>query len=131
VVKQKDFMEIHETEVIQAEQKLANAHVSMDLDVIDTLLHQDYVIIQPGGRIETKKDVLDSYKTENRHWDKAEVYELEVKVYGDMARVLGLWKAAGTNNGKSFDYQARFISIWIKESNSWKNISYFSSEINN
>jgi ketosteroid isomerase-like protein len=52
-----------------------------------------------------------------------------VKVYGDMARVIGLWIAAGTNNGLAFDYQARFISVWIQERDNWKNISYTSNEI--
>lgn len=115
--------------IINAEQELAKAHLTMDLTTMDILLHKDYIIAQPGGRIETKEDVLESYKTGSRHWDKAQTDELEVKLYGDMARVLGFWKAAGANNGIPFDYQARFISIWIKENGSWKNISYASSII--
>lgn len=113
--------------LIKAEQDLAKAHIASDITTMDALLHKDYIIAQPDGRMETKEHVLDSFRTGNRHWDKAEVDELDVKIFGDMARVLGLWKAAGTNNGKSFDYQARFISIWIKENNRWLNISYSSS----
>jgi len=85
--------------------------------------------LQQSGKIETKRDVIDSYKTGLRHWDKAKVADLDVKVYGDMARVIGLWKAAGTNNGIAFDYRARFISVWIQEGDNWKNILYASSEI--
>ena len=73
--------------------------------------------------------MIDSYKTGLRHWVKAEVVDLDVKVYGDMARLIGLWKAAGTNKGLAFNYQARFISVWIQESDKWKNISYASNEI--
>jgi ketosteroid isomerase-like protein len=115
--------------IIKAERALAKAHLEMDITTIDALLHEDYIITQPGGRIETKEDVLESYKTGYRHWDKAEVKELDVKLYGNMARVLGLWVAAGTNLGKPFGYQARFISIWIKEDDQWRNISFSSSEI--
>jgi ketosteroid isomerase-like protein len=115
--------------IIQAEKMLAHAHVTMDIETIDALLHEDYVIVQPGGKIETKSEVLASYKTGNRHWDRAEVDQLEVKIYGNMARVIGIWRAAGTNNGQAFDYQACFISIWVKEDESWKNISYSSAEM--
>lgn len=115
--------------IINAEQALAKAHLKMDIDSIDALLHKDYTIVQPGGKIETKQDVLDSYKSGLRHWDNAELDELDVKIYGNMAKVTGLWKATGTNNGKTFDYQARFISIWIKEDDSWQNISYCSSAL--
>ena len=115
--------------IIEAEQTLAKAHIDLDIATIDALLHEDYAILQPGGKVETKRDVIDSYKTGMRHWVKAEVVDLEVKVYGDMARVIGLWKAAGTNNGIAFDYQARSISIWIQESDNWKNILYASNEI--
>jgi ketosteroid isomerase-like protein len=120
-------METNDPEIIRAEHELAKAHLKMDLTVIDALLHNDYAVLQPGGKIETKEEVLDSYRTGNRHWDIAEVDDLDMKIYGDIARVIGLWKAAGTNNGVSFDYQARFLSIWIKENGMWKNDAYSSS----
>ena len=115
--------------IMKAERALARAHLSMDLATIDALLHADYVIVQPGGKIETKADVVDSYRTGSRHWDIAEVDELDVKIYGEMARVIGRWRAVGSNNGQAFDYQARYISIWIRESESWKNLSYSSAEL--
>jgi ketosteroid isomerase-like protein len=115
--------------IIKAEQALARAHLELDITTIAALLHKDYIIMQPGGKIETKAQVLESYQTGDRYWNKAEVEELEVKIYGDMARVLGLWIAAGANLGISFDYQARFISIWIKQFDRWWNISYSSTEI--
>jgi hypothetical protein len=116
-------------QIIKAEQMLARAHLSLDLSVLDTLFHKDYKIVQPGGRIETKQDVLISYQTGNRNWDKAEVSELEVEIFGEMARVIGLWSAVGLNNGEAFNYQARFISIWIKEDSLWKNIAYSSAAL--
>jgi ketosteroid isomerase-like protein len=115
--------------VIDAEQRLASAHLTLDLAVIAALLHDDYVIVQPGGRVETKADVLASYASGERHWDAAAVDALDVKLYGDTARVAGIWKASGTNAGTRFDYAARFISIWVKQAGAWRNLSYASSEI--
>jgi hypothetical protein len=114
----------------KAERDLASAHLTMDLTVIDNLLHRDYSIIQSGGKIETKQEVLDAYRSGNRHWDTAEVDELKVQIYDNMAKVIGRWQAKGSNNGVAFNYQARFISIWIREKGQWQNISYAASEIN-
>jgi ketosteroid isomerase-like protein len=116
--------------IIDAEQRLAAAHLSLDLATIAALLHEDYVIVQPGGRIETKADVLASYASGERHWDAAAVEGLDVKIYGEnTARVVGVWKARGTNRGEKFDYAARFVSIWVKQAGEWCNLSYASAEI--
>lgn len=117
-----------ERTVTEAEQRLAAAHLTLDLAAIADLLHDDYVIVQPGGRLETKQDVLSSYASGERHWQEAEVTQLDVKIYGEMARVVGIWRAVGTNAGNPFDYQARFISIWVKQAGAWKNLSYASAE---
>ena len=118
-----------ESEVIQAEQRLAAVHVTLDLAAIADLLHDDYVIVQPGGRLETKQDVLASYISGERYWEQADVESLDVKLYGETVRVVGIWKAKGTNAGTPFDYQARFISIWVRSGGRWQNISYASAEI--
>lgn len=101
----------------------------MDINRMDDLLHPDYAIIQPGGKVETKKDVLDSYKSGERHWRKAFVDEIDVQIYGNMARVLGIWNAEGANRGSPFHYKARFVSVWVKVNDSWKNIAYASAAI--
>lgn len=41
--------------VAQAEQQLAAAYLQLDLETIEYLLHPDYVIIQPGGKVEYKR----------------------------------------------------------------------------
>jgi ketosteroid isomerase-like protein len=116
-------------QIIDSEERLARAHLTLDLNEIDSLLHSDYVIIQPNGVIENKDEVLASYRSGNRKWYAAAVSQLSVKVFDNMARVIGVWSASGTNNGQTFDYQARFISIWLKENDGWKNIVYSSSEM--
>jgi ketosteroid isomerase-like protein len=113
--------------IAEAERELAAAHLSLDLDTIERLLHPDYVIVQPGGRIESKAEVLASYRVGGRHWDTAEVDQLDVRLHGDTAIVTGRWRASGENNGEPFDYAARFLSVWVKESGRWRNIAYMAT----
>ena len=116
-------------EIIALEEQLAAAHLTLDLNIIAGLLHDDYLIMQPDGTTETKQDVLNSYASGERHWRAANVSEVQVSVYGKMARAVGVWSAQGTNRGQPFDYRARFVSIWIDGGQGWQNIAYFSVEI--
>jgi hypothetical protein len=85
--------------VVQAEKRLAAAHISLDLTTIADLLHGDYVIVQPDGRIETKADVLASYGSGERHWEQAEVEQLDVALYG-VAKRRG-WLVSGRRKGQT------------------------------
>ncbi|GIQ72644.1 nuclear transport factor 2 family protein [Bradyrhizobium sp. RD5-C2] len=115
--------------VAAAEHALAAAHLTLDLDVIDRLIHPDYVIVQPGGAIETKADVLASYRSGTRHWEAARVDELDIRLYQDTAVVVGRWLASGRNGPASFDYRARFLSVWVRLGGRWQNLAYQATEI--
>jgi len=115
--------------IMLAEHQLSEAHLHLDLETIERLLHPDYVIIQPGGKLETKREVLDSYRTLDRNWDFAQVDQLNVLLRGDVAIVVGRWQASGQHGPEQFDYAARFLSIWVKEDGYWQNIAYQATEI--
>ena len=115
--------------VIQAEQTLAAAHLTLDIATIDRLLHPAYLIVQPGGVQETKAQTLASLQSDNRHWDVAESDELAVRLYGDTAVVTGCWRGRGYNGASPFDYRARFLSIWVREGGEWRNVAYMAAEV--
>ncbi|MBA2521296.1 MAG: nuclear transport factor 2 family protein [Chloroflexia bacterium] len=115
--------------VADAERALAAAHLTLDLAVLDRLFHHDYVIVQPDGGTETKADVLTSFQTGERQWNLAEVDQLDIRVYGAAAVVIGRWRATGHNRQTPFDYAARFLSLWVNDDGRWQNVAYQSTEI--
>ena len=115
--------------VAQAERQLAAAHIRLDMKTLEQLLHPDYVIVQPGGKVETKAEVLASYNSGRRQWDTAQVDQFDIRLYDKTAIVIGRWRASGQNGAEHFDYAARFLSIWIKQEGRWQNISYQATEI--
>ena len=110
--------------IAHAERELAAAHLNLDLDTIDELLHPEYVILQPDGKIETKAQVLESYRSTDRHWSVAQVDQLEIRILKNTAIVFGRWRAVGQNDKEKFDYSARFLSVWIKDEGRWQNLAY-------
>jgi ketosteroid isomerase-like protein len=111
------------------EQAIAAAHVSLDLEAIDRLYHPAFIVVQPDGMIETKAEVLESYRSGGRHWDFAEVDRLHIRVAGNTAVAVGRWRARGINGGERFDYAARFLSVWTQEDGAWRNLAYKAEEI--
>jgi hypothetical protein len=123
----KDFDEL--LAVAQAERALAEAHLSLDLAIFDRLLHKDYVVIQPGGLTRDKAETLASLRGGTRHWDRASVDQLDIRLYDGTAVVTGRWSASGRNGAASFDEQARFLSVWVREDGRWQNVAYQSTDI--
>jgi ketosteroid isomerase-like protein len=117
-------------EVLSAEKEWTQAHLETDIETLDRLMHPDYTIIKPEGIVWDKEIALASYIPGKRHWEKAGSSEYIVRIYGDMAIVIGKWEARGINNGEPFDYSARYTSIWIKENGKLMMVSDQSTEIN-
>jgi len=115
--------------IIEAEEHLAAASLNLDLSVFEQLLHPDYVIVQPGGNVENKAETMASLASDTRHWQVARSDEMEVRVYGDTAVVTGRWTGKGQNGDEPFDYQARFLSVWVKEAGQWRNVAYQATKI--
>lgn len=115
--------------VAGAEQELAAAHLSLDVEVFDRLLHPDYAIIQPGGRVEGKEETLASLRSGSRRWEIAQSDEIDVRLYGDAAVVISRWRGKGRNGPEQFDYSARVLAVWVREGGRWRNVAAVSTNI--
>jgi ketosteroid isomerase-like protein len=89
----------------------------------------EYHRIESDGSVSDRAQTLARYTPETRYWEKAEGDDYIVRVYGDTAIVIGRWTARGVNNGERFDYQARFLSVYVKENGEWRMIAEQSTEI--
>jgi len=116
-------------EVLSAEEEWTLAHLTTDKEALDRLMHTDYTIIKPDGSVWDKETAIASYVPGKRDWKEAGSSEHLVRIYGDTAIVIGLWKAKGVNNGEPFDYSARYTSLWVKENNRLRMVSDQSTEI--
>ena len=101
-------------EVLRAENDWAEAHLKTDANALDNLMHPDYSIIRPDGSVWNKEKALSSYVPGKRNWEIAESTDHMINVYGNVAVVVGIWRAKGVNNGVHFNYKARYSSVWAK-----------------
>ncbi len=117
------------SEVLDAERAFLQAHLDCDVVTLDRLMAEEYAQIDSRGRVVRKAEVIASFESGARHWDEARTEDLEVRVYGEAAVVIGLWRARGTNSGRAFDYAARYMAVWVRRDGRWQSVSDQSTEI--
>jgi hypothetical protein len=117
------------SEVIRAEKAWLQAHLEMDLIQLEALMHPEYTRIQSDGAVWDKTQTLASYQGGKRHWSEASIDQLDVRIYGRTAVVTGRWQAKGVNTRVSFDYAARYTSVWVLEGGRWQMVSDQSTDI--
>ena len=115
--------------VLAAEAAWAAAYRTLDLAALESMMADEYAIIQPGGEIVDKAATLASLRSGQRHWQVATSDDHHVQIYGEAAVVRGRWIGKGVNHGVSFDYQARYFCVWVKRAGRWQMVADQSTEI--
>jgi len=110
-------------EVLGAERDWLSAHLRLDVTALDRLMAPDYVQIDDSGGLVDKEEVLASFRSGGRNWTEAHSDDHRVRVYGEVAVVVGRWRARGTNTGKAFDYVARYVAVWVRRDGRWQMVS--------
>lgn len=116
-------------EVLAVERAWTEAHLHGDVATIASLMADAYVKIQPDGSVLGREAALAGFVPEERAWEVAEGDEYDVRVYGNTALVIGRWTARGVNHGVRFDYQARFLSVYVRHNGVWQMVAEQSTEI--
>lgn len=106
--------------VLATERRWVQAHLDMDLDVIEEILSAEYRQLQPDGSTIGKEGLLASYSSGEHYWEIAESSKHNIQVIGDVDIMLARWRAKGVNAGEAFDYIAPFLCIYILEAGAWK-----------
>lgn len=116
-------------QVIQRDLEWAQAHINLNLDIIEKILAEDFQQRQPDGSFIGKIDLLTSYASGERFWEIAESTNHHVQLANDLAIIIGCWHGKGINTGERFDYTARFLSIYRQEDENWKMVQEVSLSV--
>jgi uncharacterized protein (TIGR02246 family) len=106
-------------QVLAAEAAWSQAFREGDWETLAAMMAPEYLQIGAGGRLTDREAMLASLQGEQRQWEIAESDQLEVRVYGDKALLVGRWRGKGVNHGQPFDYQARFACLYVWRDGRW------------
>ena len=102
-------------EIKKLEEERNGAIVHGDAAALDRLSSADYTVINEWGQMLTKAQILDGFKSGALKFESREQSDLNIRVYGNTAVVIGRATQKGTQNGKSMSASIRFSRVCVKE----------------
>jgi ketosteroid isomerase-like protein len=104
------------------EEKWTEAYKQRQIDILSTLLAEDFVITVEDGNTYSKAGYITHSADPSVHVEVAELSDLRVRVRGggNIAVVTGAYHEVGRSNGKPYEYHDRLTDVWVRVGNSWR-----------
>ncbi len=112
------------SKILTMERAWNQAFKERDVNAIKALLDDNAVLVNDDGSLQTKVQFM-SWIESSHPSDEEQVLpeSISVHVSGDVAIATGTFKAKGTQAGKSYVRQDRFVDTWLRKKGSWMCVS--------
>src|SRR5579863_10292719 len=102
------------------ELKWTQSYKDRSIDILSSLLAEDFVITIEDGSVYSKAGYISHSADATVHVEIAELSDLKVRVRGDTAIVSGAYHERGDSNGKRYEYHDRLTDVWMKFGGKWQ-----------
>jgi len=102
------------------ETKWADSYKNRQVDVLSSLMSDDYVITMEDGSVYGKVGFISHTAQPSEKVDLVEFADLKIRMHGDAAVVTGSYHEQGESAGKPYDYHDRMTDLWMKTDGKWK-----------
>jgi ketosteroid isomerase-like protein len=102
------------------ELKWTESYKQHNIDILSSLLAEDFVITIEDGSIYSKAGYITHSADPATHVQVAELSDLKVRIHGDTAIVTGAYHEKGESSGKPYEYHDRLTDVWMKVSGKWQ-----------
>jgi len=102
------------------ETKWAEAYKQHNIDILSSLLADDFVITIEDGSIYSKAGYITHSADPSVHVQVAELSDLKVRIHGETAVVTGAYHEKGESGGKAYEYHDRLTDVWMKIGGRWQ-----------
>jgi ketosteroid isomerase-like protein len=116
-------MKISREDVFHMETVLVKAIKSSDVELLDSILHDDLLFIAPNGQVITKQMDLDSHRAGEMSVEQLLPTVEEVKIVDDTAVAVVVYSTKGAMLGNPIQGQFRYIRVWKQFSDGLKVIA--------
>lgn len=107
-------------DLLKAVEDYDHAQVSADRAELHRLVADDYVLVNSGGKVQNKSELIADYLAPGYKIEPFKVLEPVENAWGDGAVMGGLVHLKGTSEGKPFAVTLRFADIWAKRNGKWQ-----------
>jgi len=112
-----------EAKVRGLENKWADSYRHRKIELLSSLLAEDFVITVENGATYSKSGYISHTADPTVHVEIAELTDLKVHMHGNAAVVTGAYYEKGKQDGKPYEYHDRLTDVWVKSEAGWQVIA--------
>jgi len=105
------------------ETKWTDSYKQRKIDILSSLLSDDFVITVEDGTTYSKTGYITHTADTSVQVKLAELSDLKVHMHGNAAVVTGAYHEKGISNGQAYEYHDRLTDVWMKREGSWQVIA--------
>jgi ketosteroid isomerase-like protein len=106
--------------IIALEKKWTQAYKRREIDILSSLLAEDFIITVEDGSTYGKEGYITHTADSSVHVQVAEMSELRVRMHGNTAVVTGSYHEKGQSKGKDYEYRDRLTDVWMNAGGKWQ-----------
>jgi len=103
---------ITKNDILDLENQLYEAMKSGNVEVLDSLLHNDLLFIVPSGETITKEMDLETYRNGNLKITELTPHVEQLNIIDDLAVITLKMNLKGSYNNQPIEAQYRYIRFW-------------------
>jgi hypothetical protein len=97
--------------------------------VLDKIYADDYTGVRGDGRVLTKAQELEAFKSGVIKYQASETKESKIRVFGNSAVSTSLTFNTNMRNGKTYSGKSRNVRVWTKQQGNWKCIYFQTTRV--
>ena len=109
-----------EDEIRRIEMEWGDAFEQRDMETLDRLMADDYILTDPLGSVRTKAESLAAIENNEVHFESTKSDNVNVRINGDTAVVTGRSTFRGRYKGWSMAGQYQYTDVLVKRRGSWQ-----------
>ena len=110
--------------VLDAERRWAQSLVKGDLETLGRLYADDLVYVHSGGNVESKTEFLDRVRKGGLKYQKVELVDPRVRVYGEAAVVNGAFDVSVIVNGQPTTHRVIYVHVYARKDGEWRLVAH-------
>jgi uncharacterized protein (TIGR02246 family) len=107
-------------EILRLEKDWSAAIKANDADAIARFMSDDWTIIGPDGRVNTRAAFLALVRSGDLTHDVMDSSDETVRVHGDTALVIARAVSGGAYRGQKFQAVERATDVWVRRDGVWR-----------
>jgi ketosteroid isomerase-like protein len=110
-------------QIKKLEEDRNQAVLKADAAALDRMTSDDYTLVTSQGKLMTKAQALDGFKSGSIKFESRELSDLNVRVYGNTAVITGVVTQKSSEDGKDTSGKSRFIRVYVKQNGRWVSVA--------